>query len=417
MSNGHAHPVLSVSELTAILKETLETAFPAVWISGEITNLSSPRSGHIYFTLRDESAQIRAVIWRSTASRLKFELTDGMEVVCGGGLDLYPPRGSYQLVVRNVEPRGLGAQQLALRRLQERLAAEGLFDRERKRTLPKFPRRVGFVTSPTGAAIRDFCEVANRRWRGTEICVIPTRVQGEGAGAEIASAIEQANRLQPPLDVLVVGRGGGSAEDLWCFNDEAVVRAIFASRIPVVSAVGHEIDVTLSDLVADLRALTPTEAAELVLPSREDLAGWLKQQQQRLTSSLRSRAAAARSQLESVAGRRVFRRPLDGVRDLERRLDELDARLARGVQIQHRELRRGLTSVAERLETLSPLAVLGRGYGVTELETSGEVVTSVEQLAEDQRIVTRLADGRVVSRVEGIQLDEVRPARSADPEK
>lgn len=261
-------PVLSVSELTEQLKELLEVAFPIVWVSGEISNFSRPQSGHCYFTLKDDRAQIRAVLWRGDASRVKFDLHDGLEVICQGGLDLYAPRGAYQLVIRQLQPKGMGALELALRRLREKLAAEGLFDPARKRPLPRFPRRIAIVTSPTGAAVRDFLEVLGRRWRGVDVLVVPARVQGDGAAQEVAQAIARVNRLAAPVDTLVVARGGGSLEDLWTFNEEVVVRAIHASRIPVISAVGHEIDVTLSDLVADVRALTPSEAAELIAPGR-----------------------------------------------------------------------------------------------------------------------------------------------------
>jgi exodeoxyribonuclease VII large subunit len=402
MSDANTQEVLSVTELTALLKEAVEATFPAVWICGEVTNVSSPRSGHVYFTLKDAGAQIRAVVWRSTASRLKFEIADGMEVVCGGGLDLYPPRGSYQLVVRKIEPRGLGAQQQALRKLQERLASEGLFDSQHKQRLPHFPGRIAMVTSPTGAAIRDFCEVSARRWP-VEITVIPVRVQGTGAAKEIADAIQLANRLRPAPDVLVVGRGGGSAEDLWSFNDEGVVRAIFASRIPVVSAVGHEIDVTLSDLVADLRALTPSEAAELVAPSRDELIHHLHRQQQRLGSLLRARAGAARARLAAVTDRRVFRRPFERLQLLTRRLDESEARMARAVRGRHRHAAQRWDNFAVRLESLNPLAVLSRGYSISQRTDDGRVVVDPNQLKVGDRITTTLANGTATSRVEAVE--------------
>ena len=246
-------PILSVYELTAQIKDLLENSFPAVWVSGEISNLSRPQSGHCYLTLKDERAQIRAAIWRNVAARVEFDLADGLEVICCGHLDVYAPRGSYQLIVERIEPKGMGALELALRQLREKLAREGLFDPARKRPLPRLVRRVGLVTSPTGAAIHDFLQVLGRRWRGADVLVLPTRVQGTGAAEEIAAAIGTANRLPLAIDCLVVARGGGSLEDLWAFNEEVVVRAIFASRIPVISAIGHEIDVTLSDLVADVR--------------------------------------------------------------------------------------------------------------------------------------------------------------------
>ncbi len=294
-SDAETGRVLSVGELTDQIKGTLEGQFPAVWVSGEISNFSRPQSGHCYLTLKDDQAQIRAVLWRTSAAKVRFDLHDGLEVICQGSLDVYGPRGSYQLVIRQIEPKGMGALELALRKLRERLTAEGLFAAERKRPLPRFPRRIAFVTSPTGAAIRDFLEVLRRRWAGVHVLIVPVRVQGPGAGDEIAAGIELVNRLSDPIDVLVVGRGGGSLEDLWSFNEEVVVRAIHASRIPIVSAVGHEIDVTLSDLVADVRALTPSEAAERVVPAAEELLDFLRRQEQRLATALRARLTSARA--------------------------------------------------------------------------------------------------------------------------
>ncbi len=401
MTHASSQEPFSVTALTHLLKETVEAAFPSIWIWGEVTNVSSPRSGHIYFTLKDAGAQIRAVIWRSAASRLRFQLEDGMEVVCGGGLDLYPPRGSYQLVVQTVEPRGLGAQQQALRQLQARLAAEGLFASQHKRSLPRFPQQIALVTSPTGAAIRDFCEVAARRW-SAEIVVIPVRVQGVGAAQEIAAAIQAVDRLQPAPDVMVVGRGGGSAEDLWAFNHEAVVRAIFAARVPVVSAVGHEIDVTLCDLVADVRALTPSEAAELVVPAREELVHQLDRHRHRMAALLRARAVAARSRLQSIAESRVFRRPHERLQLWTRRLDECESRMARAMRVLHRRSSERVGNAAVRLEALNPLAVLARGYCIAQRSDDGRIIVDAQQVMPGDRITTTLAEGTVTSRVEQI---------------
>ena len=245
-------------------------------------------------------------------------------MICQGHLDVYAPRGSYQLIIDQIEPKGIGALELALRQLREKLAREGLFAPERKRPLPRFVRRVAVVTSPTGAAIHDFLQVLGRRWRGADVLVVPSRVQGEGAGEEIAAAIQTVNRLPLAIDCLVVTRGGGSLEDLWAFNEEVVVRAIFASRIPVISAIGHEIDVTLADLVADVRALTPSEAAELVAPAADELVSRMRQIQKRLAASLGWRIASGRARLEAVARHRAFRRPRAHLEDLARRLDELD---------------------------------------------------------------------------------------------
>jgi exodeoxyribonuclease VII large subunit len=392
--------ILSVSQLSQLIEGTLESAFQSLWVSGEISEVSRPHSGHVYFTLRDEAAQIRAVIWRSVASRLRFQLEDGQQVVCHGDIDVYPRRGTYQLVVRQVEPQGLGALQLAFKQLQRRLEAEGLFDAARKRPLPTFPRRVGFVTSPTGAAIRDFLQVAARRFRGVEILVIPARVQGEWAADEIARGIALANRIRPPLDVLVVGRGGGSLEDLWCFNDEVVVRAIFASKIPVVSAVGHEIDVTLADLVADVRALTPSEAAERVIPSAEELTERLAILQRRMVAMLRSRAGAARRHVEQLSRSRVLRNPKSFIYDLSHRLDELDGQGLRAIRRRLESAREQLSAIAGRADALSPLAVLGRGYTVTTRRRDGTLIRSFQDVSPGETILTRVADGKVVSIVE-----------------
>jgi exodeoxyribonuclease VII large subunit len=400
--NPSAGKILTVFQLTTQIKHSLEAAFPAVWVSGEISNLSRPQSGHVYLTLKDDRAQMRATIWQSTAARLKFDLHDGLEVVCQGDIDVYPPRGSYQLIVRRVEPLGIGGLQLAFRRLHERLSAEGLFAPERKRRLPKFPRRIAFVTSPTGAAIRDFLEVVRRRWRGVQVLVVPARVQGPGAAAEIVAGIHLANRLQPPLDVLVVGRGGGSLEDLWCFNEEPVVRAVAASRTPTVSAVGHEIDVTLCDLAADVRALTPTEAAEHIVPSTDEVRNELARVGARYDQAIRSRVLAARQRFESLAERRVMRRPLDLIQDLARRLDELELRGARALRHRHLLASERLAAGAARLESLSPVAVLGRGYSITEKAATGEVVRSSSTLSPGELITTRFSQGAATSRVESI---------------
>ncbi len=392
--------ILTVSEVTEHIKDLLESSFPNVWIEGEISNYSQPRSGHCYLTLKDDEAQLPAVIWRSTASRLRFDLHDGLEVVCLGHLDVYPPRGRYQLIIRQIEPKGIGALELAFRQLRDKLAKEGLFEPGYKKPLPAFSRRIAVVTSATGAAIRDFLEVLRRRWRGTDVWIVPVRVQGEGAAQEIVAAIQQVNRLVDPPDCIVVTRGGGSLEDLWAFNEEMVVRAIFASKIPVVSAIGHEIDVTLSDLVADVRALTPSEAAELVAPAAEEVAARLGQVQKRMVAGLRGRVASLTMRFSAIARHRVFRRPLDLVFERGRRLDELETRQNRALAHRLETARARLDSTAARLHSLSPLAVLGRGYSITERLPSGELIRRAGQLELGDQIRTRLGDGSVVSRVE-----------------
>jgi len=396
---------LSVSQLTLLIKQSLEAEFASVWVSGELSDVSRPQSGHIYLTLKDENAQVRGVIWRSVASRLSFDLQDGQQVVCRGDIDVYPPRGVYQLIIRQVEPLGIGALQLALRKLHQRLAAEGLFDPGRKRPLPRFPRRIAFVTSPTGAAVRDFLEVLRRRWRGVQVLIIPAKVQGEGAAQDLVRGIRLANALAEPPDVLVVGRGGGSLEDLWCFNEEPVVRAIHASRIPVVSAVGHEIDVTLADLVADVRALTPSEAGSLVVPAAEEVRAGLDGMRARLAAALRGRAADARSRLDALAQHRVFRRPFDRIHDLARQVDDLDLRAKRAIGYQLTRNRDRLGSLAARLESLSPLGVLARGYSVTQHTASGQVVTDAAALTVGDTLTSRFGRGQAIS-----QVTEIHPA-------
>ncbi len=403
VNSSRSEQVFSVSQLTAQLKGVVEENFSQVWVAGEISNFSRPQSGHCYFTLKDDNAQLRGVIWRGTASKLKFDVHDGLEVICRGRLDVYPPRGSYQLVVDQLQPQGIGALELALRKLREKLEKEGLFDDARKQPLPTFPRRIGVVTSPTGAAIRDFLEVMRRRWQGVEVFIFPVRVQGDGAAAEIAHAIQQANRLMPSLDVLVVGRGGGSLEDLWAFNEEPVVRSLADSRVPTVSAVGHEIDVTLADLAADVRALTPSEAAERVVPSARDVAELMRGLQTRLQNVLAGQLDMARRRLDSIASRPAFARPLDGVHHLSRRLDDLASRHHGAIQVNLREQQGRVAAISGKLESLSPLAVLSRGYSLTQDSTDGTLITSSKQLKKGQQISTRLAVGTVTSTIDSLE--------------
>ncbi|HEY2881607.1 MAG TPA: exodeoxyribonuclease VII large subunit, partial [Pirellulales bacterium] len=300
--------------------------------------------------------------------------------------------------------KGLGALELKFRQLHEKLTAEGLFAAERKRPLPAFPRRIAFVTSPTGAAVRDFLEVLRRRWTGLHVVIVPARVQGLGAAEEIAAAIAGVNRLALEFDVLVVGRGGGSQEDLWAFNEEVLVRAIHASKIPVVSAVGHEIDVTLADLVADVRALTPSNAAELIAPEATAFLAILRDRQSRLQSALRHRAANARSRLDSIKTRPPFKMPFDRVHTLAQQLDDWHSRSRRAMVVHVDRIKQQASAMAAQLETLSPLGVLARGYSVTTQTDNRQPVTDAAQLTEGQTIHTRLHKGGAISRVERIEL-------------
>lgn len=398
--------IWSVAELNERLRDLLQREFSSVWVSGEITDLARPSSGHIYLTLKDDQGSLRAVMWRSTAGRLKFDLKDGMQVVCEGQIDVYPPRGTYQLIIRQLEPQGIGELQLAFLQLRDGLDAEGLFDPRRKRPLPKMPRRIGVVTSPTGAAIRDFSEVQRRRWPAAQILVIPTRVQGEEAAPEIVNAIQLAQRVTPALDCLVVTRGGGSLEDLWCFNDERVVRAIASCTLPVVSAIGHEIDVTLSDLAADVRALTPSEAAERVVPSLDEVQSELQAWRKRLDHSLQRRLQLARLRVESLANRPVLARPEQRWQDAARRLDELEGRLHGAVSQRWQNWNQSAQAMAARLEALSPLAVLGRGYSLTQRYPEGKCLKSVDEIQPGELVLTQLAQGRLLSQVTQVMTAE-----------
>jgi exodeoxyribonuclease VII large subunit len=391
----------TVSELTEQIKVILEGTFPSVWVAGEISDLSRPKSGHVYFTLKDDRSQIRAVIWSSTANRLRFSLADGQAVLCCGDVQVYAQRGSYQLSVRQIQAQGVGALQLALERLQAKLLAEGLFAAERKRPLPRSPKRIAIVTSPTGAALHDFLHAAAMRRTSAEMIVIPAIVQGPTAAQSIVAGIRAAHQLSPRPDVLVVTRGGGSLEDLWCFNEELVVRALAKSRIPTVSAVGHEVDVTLSDFVADVRALTPTDAASRVLPDASMLVQEQRQLGQRLHQAIRWRIESQMQRLASLEQRPVMQRPLDMVRQRARELDELDARSQRAIQSRLRTEQDQLKQYSATLAALSPLSVLGRGYSVTMCR--GQAVMKASEVATGDLLRTRVHSGEIESIVRSIK--------------
>jgi exodeoxyribonuclease VII large subunit len=407
--DGPAAPeveILSVSQLTARIKDLLEAEFPAVWVAGEISNFKRHTSGHLYLTLKDENAALSGVMWRGRAARLRFEIDNGLEVVAFGRIGVYEPRGQYQLYIERIEPKGMGALELALRQLRQRLAAEGLFEAAHKKPLPAWPRRVALVTSPTGAAVRDMLQVFARRFPKLHILICPVHVQGEAAAGEIAAAIADLNAQSDRLggiDVIITGRGGGSLEDLWPFNEEAVVRAIFASRIPVVSGVGHEIDVTLADLVADRRALTPTEAAELVSPDLAAVCEQLDLLRGRLTAALRQVAVAARQRLEAVAAGRVFRRPAERVQRSAQMIDELSDRIERICRHRFEMARSRLEKLAAQLEALGPTKVLARGYSITTDAESGRVLRDAGMVQRGRTVRTQLARGEIRSTVTSIQ--------------
>jgi exodeoxyribonuclease VII large subunit len=403
--SDHAESPLSITQLTWYLKRLVEEAVPRVWIEGEISDLSRPSSGHLYFTLKDEKAQIRAVIWRSTASRLKVNLKDGMSVICCGGVEVYPPRGTYQIVINQVQPKGVGALQLAFQELYQRLGQEGLFNPERRQPLPPFPKRIGFVTSPTGAAIHDFLESAEHLWNDFYLYVIPSRVQGDAASAEIVQGIQLAQQIRPKLDLLIVGRGGGSIEDLWSFNEEVVVRAVAACSIPIVSAVGHEIDVTLCDLAADARAMTPSQAASLVLPKRSEFLGTIQSFAQRIDQLTRSRLLRFRQRVAGLADRPVLSKPQWIHQMRKQSIDDWEQRVGMAWQRLLANRRQQLSEMARATEALSPLSVLQRGYSLTTLSDTRFPLRSASEVSPGQTIKTRLSEGVIVSRVEATDDD------------
>lgn len=391
----------TVSALTGQIKDLLEGEFADVGLVGEITGLSRPKSGHVYFSLKDDRATISAVMWKSTASKLVFELENGQAVRVRGDVTVYEPRGQYQIQVRKIEPEGIGALELAFRQMFQRLRAEGLFDPSRKRGLPRFPRRIIVIASPTGAAVRDFLLIVGRRWPAVEVLLAPSRVQGAGAAEEIAGAIALANQVAG-TDLIVLARGGGSLEDIWPFNEEVVARAIFGSRVPVVSAVGHEVDVTIADYVADFRAATPSEAAERCVPDRQELAGALQGLAGRMAGALRMKSDRARLRVErqgvrlASVGERV-------VRDAGAAIEQLRDR-AEGAMTQALDRRRQrLAQLSGQLDALSPLAVLARGYSLTLREDRVRILRDARDAQPGDRIVTRLAEGVVISRVESVE--------------
>lgn len=392
---------VSVSVLTDAIRYSLNEVFNTVWVEGEVSGLTTPQSGHVYFNLKDSTAQLNCIVWRTTAGRLPFKIQNGQKLICGGSIDVYPQRGSYQLIIQQVQPVGIGALELAFRQLKEKLQTEGLFDPSAKRSLPRYPKRVAVVTSPTGAAVRDFLQVLTRRWSATDVMIVPVRVQGDGAADEIAAAIDGLQGLADPVDVIVVTRGGGSTEDLWSFNEEKVCRAIFNSRVPVISGVGHEIDITLCDLVADVRTLTPSEAAERLVPDREDFKRQLGNVSQRMRKALESKIENADLRLDRYSSHNALRRPIQAIHRRVQQLDSLADDMHQLIELKMRMHEMQLAAMAEKLELVSPLGVLKRGYSLT-TDLTGNVITAAQDVAPGSLIRTRLAVGGITSRVEEV---------------
>lgn len=432
--------VLSVSQLNNRARLLLEDVFAGIWVEGEISNLARPASGHIYFTLKDSQAQVRCALFRQNAARVRQALRDGLAVKVRGKVSLFEGRGDYQLILDAVEPAGDGALRLAFEALKEKLGGEGLFASERKIALPAHPKRIGIVTSPTGAVIRDIISVFRRRAPQVELNLIPTAVQGREATAQIVRALQRADAQG--FDALILARGGGSLEDLWCFNEEAVARAVAACVTPIVSAVGHETDVSIADFVADVRAPTPSAAAELLAPDSSELVQRLHNLQRRLALHMQGRLARERLRLEGASRRlrhpgerlrqqaqrlddldmrlrRAFNQQLANQRErlarldarlaaqhpgrnlalLRQRLDGLAARLPRAMHSQLRSQRQQLGALAAQLQIVSPLATLGRGYSIL-LDERGQAVRSAAQTQPGQRLKARLGEGELDVRIE-----------------
>jgi len=436
--------IYTVSTLSEEIKNLLEAHFDFVWVEGEISNFRSPLSGHFYMVLKDEKAQIRAVMFRPQTRYLKFMPQDGMKVIVRGRVAIYEPRGEYQVILDYMEPLGVGALALAFEQLKKKLAAQGIFDESIKKPLPFLPQRVAVITSPTGAAIRDFLKIIRRRFANLEITVVPVKVQGEGAAGEMVEALDLVNR-ELDVDVIVLTRGGGSIEDLWAFNQEELALAIRASRIPVVSAVGHEIDITISDLAADLRAPTPSGAAELLVVEKETLKQQIMQLQVRLQSGLKTELASLQEKIRFLS--RGLRDPRKRLADSWLRLDDMESRLSRmmsfmmmdrkrslaageralilhsplkivaglkqKIEFQSRSMammvsrklrdcRMDISMIEEKLKDMSPLSVLGRGYSITRKLPEKRVLRSSSQVNKGDKVSVKLAEGELECLVEKI---------------
>lgn len=425
--------VYTVSELTEIIKLEIESSFPLVWVEGEISNFRRHPSGHLYFTLKDEKAQLRAVMFRSEARQVAFEIKDGLKVICRGRLTVYEPRGEYQIVVEIMEPKGKGALQLAFEQLKEKLKAEGLFDPQHKKKLPLFPKKIGIVTSPRGAAIVDILRILERRFARLHVLIYPVRVQGEGAADEIVEGIEYLSR-QPDIDVIIVGRGGGSIEDLWAFNEEKVARAIFRSPIPIISAVGHEVDFTIADFVADVRASTPSAAAELVIEKEEAIIQRLNSLEKSLFRSIELGLQRRWNEVHRLAENRVFQGFRLWLRHQAQWIDELEERAREAIRAQIRQMAQNRLKVAllfeklkaevkrdfqerkslweklaSKLHALSPLNILERGY--TLCWTDGHrLIQSIDEVHEKDELVVSFWRGEFQCLV--TEVDKFRPIES-----
>ncbi len=396
------HIIFTVSEAVQQAKELLEQTFSHLWIQGEISNLKQHTSGHWYFTLKDETSQLRCAMFRGSNRLVRFSVEDGLKINAMGRLSLYPARGDFQMVVETMEPAGLGALQLALEQLKQRLAREGLFDSQRKKSLPRYPERIAVVTSATGAAVHDILNVIGRRSPLAAVDIYSVPVQGTAAAQAIAHALARLNE-EKAWDVIICGRGGGSLEDLWAFNEEMVVRAIAASDIPVISAVGHEIDYTLADFAADVRAETPTAAAEMVVADRKAVGEKLRHLHYSLRTILQERLHQARFKLDRLAGATVLQQPRRVLEPLGQRLDDLIQALQRNLRTRLTHGQHVLQSLAAQLNALSPLQVMARGYALVYKQADMTLVKANDQLQPGDDLSIKLARGRIQARTISVE--------------
>lgn len=393
---------MTVSQITAEVRDVVSRAFGKVVVVGEITNLTQHASGHVYFSLKDSHAVLKCILWASKAERLKFKLHNGLTLIVRGKIDLYPPQGTYSLHAEEVSPQGMGPLELAFRQLYEKLEARGWFSIEHKKPIPSFPKRLGLVTSTSGAALKDMLRILTQRWPLTEVWVIPVPVQGDTAGKDIAETLHWLNTLTQQPDLLILSRGGGSMEDLWAFNEEIVADAIFRCRIPIITGIGHETDTTIADLVADQRAPTPTAAASLAVPHVEEWLERLRGAYTRLKQLTVEILQWEWDRLERLRQHRLFANPMQAIEDGRQELDEWNERLVAAIQRRWLTSQKELARSSAVLAALSPLQVLGRGYSVTRNTTTGQPLQKSSDVAPGENIETILQTGRLISRVESV---------------
>ncbi|MFP4081249.1 MAG: exodeoxyribonuclease VII large subunit [Candidatus Aminicenantes bacterium] len=426
--------IYTVSEITRLIKMELESAFPVVWVGGEISNFHAHHSGHLYFTLRDQMSQLRAVMFRSQAQQVPFEVKDGLAVICQGRINVYEPRGEYQLIAEVMEPKGKGALQLAFEQLKEKLKKEGLFDAGIKKKLPLFPKKVGIVTSPRGAAIVDILRTLERRFARLHLLIYPVRVQGEGAAEEIVEGIEYLGKL-PHIDVIIIGRGGGSIEDLWAFNEEKVARAVFRCPIPVISAVGHEIDFTISDFAADIRASTPSAAAEMVVEKEQAFVERIENLERRLIHHQKYFLQGETHRVFSLIHHRAFQNFKVKLLNLHQKVDDLETRAWDTMKAKQQMIAESQSQVilleekmsgafkaklqnlsglwerfSAQLHAFSPLNILKKGYTICWQDDGSRLVQNVEQVKEKEKLTVSFYKGELTCLIKGI--DPARPIQS-----